>query len=595
MILKALYDYYYRSLQYNPDSLPRYGWMEAWISFVIVIKKDGTFVRLEDLRDEKRNGTMYVLPYGVHTNSKTPFLFWDNCTYVLGYNLLDKTENKENQKHIDTVQEKHLSFVKQCEEVYECTKDDDLKSVVCFYKNNQLALLKHDNLWEDIKKNPNVYLTFRIEGETKIIASNPKLINFVRIDAAEKGVCLITGEKTDIVRKIRPAPIPIKDCKSSASLVTFQKDRGYDSYGKEQAYNAPISVKAEFAFSTAFLKLISKDSHNKFQLGNRLYVFWSSSKHAADILVPDVFLQILGPDKDDPNARIEEVKELFLSIYSGKVYIQKEDMFYILGIAPNSGRESIVYYTELPLKKLAGTILKHFEDMEIVDTREERKPYVGLHSILAGVTHGGKSSDVAPNLPDAVVKSIFQGLPYPASLFQACIRRIRAEQSRRSMHEQGQGEASIRAEQSVNIVRAAIIKAYLNRLNDTNDKNIEVMLDKENHNQGYLCGRLFAVLDKIQEEANEIHTIRERYMNSASATPAMVFATILNLSVHHLEKLKVAGQIKYEKLKQEIISKLDADGFPAHLSLQDQGRFFVGYYHQRQDFFTSKAYRESDE
>ncbi|HIY36113.1 MAG TPA: type I-C CRISPR-associated protein Cas8c/Csd1, partial [Candidatus Paraprevotella stercorigallinarum] len=273
MILKALYDYYYRSLQYEPDSLPIYGWMEACISFVIVIKKDGTFVRLEDLRDEKRNGTMYVLPYGVHTNSKTPFLFWDNCIYVLGYNLLDKTENKENQKnqkHIDTVQEKHLSFVKQCEEVYECTKDDDLKSVVCFYKNNQLALLKYDILWDEIKKNPNVYLTFRIEGETKIIASNPKLINFVRIDAAEKGVCLITGEKTDIVRKIRPAPIP--GCKSSASLVTFQKDRGYDSYGKEQAYNAPISEEAEFAFSTAFLKLISKDSHNKFQLGDRLYV-----------------------------------------------------------------------------------------------------------------------------------------------------------------------------------------------------------------------------------------------------------------------------------------------------------------------------------
>ena len=119
MILKALYDYYYRSLQYKPDSLPRYGWMEACISFVIVIKEDGTFVRLEDLRDEKRNGTMYILPYGVHTNSKTPFLFWDNCTYVLGYNLLDKTENKEKQKHIDTVQEKHLSLVKQCEEVYE--------------------------------------------------------------------------------------------------------------------------------------------------------------------------------------------------------------------------------------------------------------------------------------------------------------------------------------------------------------------------------------------------------------------------------------------------------------------------------------------
>ena len=121
------------------------------------------------------------------------------------------------------------------------------------------------------------------------------------------------------------------------------------------------------------------------------------------------------------------------------------------------------------------------------------------------------------------------------------------------------------------------------------------MLDKENNNQGYLCGRLFAVLDKIQEDANDIHTIRQRYMNSASATPAMVFSTILNLSSHHLEKLNVGSQTYYEKLKQEIISKLDACGFPAHLNLQDQGRFFVGYYHQRQDLFTSKGNKITEE
>ena len=121
------------------------------------------------------------------------------------------------------------------------------------------------------------------------------------------------------------------------------------------------------------------------------------------------------------------------------------------------------------------------------------------------------------------------------------------------------------------------------------------MLDKENQNQGYLCGRLFAVLDKIQEDANNIHSIRERYMNSASATPAMIFATILNLSTHHQEKLNEGKQVFYEKLKQEIISKLDANGFPAHLDLQDQGRFFVGYYHQRQTFFMGKENRETEE
>ena len=113
------------------------------------------------------------------------------------------------------------------------------------------------------------------------------------------------------------------------------------------------------------------------------------------------------------------------------------------------------------------------------------------------------------------------------------------------------------------------------------------MLDKENTNHGYLCGRLFAVLDKIQEEANRQHSIRERYMNSASSTPAAVFSTILNLSNHHLEKLESEGRrVYFEKLKQEIISKIDADGFHTQLDLQDQGRFFIGFYHQRQDFFT---------
>ena len=215
--------------------------------------------------------------------------------------------------------------------------------------------------------------------------------------------------------------------------------------------------------------------------------------------------------------------------------------------------------------------------MEIAGTRKEKKPYMSLYSILGSVTLGGKSSDATPNLPDAVVKSVFQGLPYPFSLFQACIRRIRAEQS-------------------INITRAAIIKAYLNRLNDNNNnKKLDIMLDKENQNQGYLCGRLFAVLDKIQEDANGIHSIRERYMNSASATPAMVFATILNLSTHHLEKLNGGGQIFYERLKQEIISKLDANGFPAHLDLQDQGRFFVGYYHQRQTLFSSDKNNKTEE
>ena len=276
--------------------------------------------------------------------------------------------------------------------------------------------------------------------------------------------------------------------------------------------------------------------------------------------------------EDDPNRNIEQVRKVFTSIYSGAIKTTSEDRFYILGLAPNAARIAVVYWAEIPLKEFAGTICKHFDDMEVVDTRPDKKPYMSLRNIISTVTLGGKVSDATPNLPDAVVKSIFQGIPYPQTLFASCIRRIRAESGEKDKN-------------AVHITRAAIIKAYLNRIN--NNQEIQVMLDKDNNNQGYLCGRLFAVLDKIQEEANNQHSIRERYMNSASSTPAAVFSTILNLSNHHIENLKNEGRkIYFEKLKQEIISKIDADGFKAQLDLQDQGRFFIGYYHQRQDFFT---------
>lgn len=227
------------------------------------------------------------------------------------------------------------------------------------------------------------------------------------------------------------------------------------------------------------------------------------------------------------------------------------------------------------MAEFAGKILQHFKDMEIIDTRKVKVPYIGIKDMLAAVTLSGKQSEATPNLPEAIVKSIFQGTAYPFTLYSTCIRRIRAESGNKD-------------KKAVRIARIAIIKAYLNRISDNNNKS-SIMLDKSNTNQGYLCGRLFAVLDKIQEDANRINSIRERYMNAASATPASVFATILNLSIHHMEKLPNDGiRVYYDKMKQEIMDKMPATGFPTHLDLQDQGRFFIGYYHQREDFFTKK-------
>ena len=573
MILKALYDYYHRC-----GNLPAPGMELKEIGFIIVISNEGKFIRFEDRRIDKKSAQQFLVKKSVgRSSAPVANYLYDNSQYVFGYS--NKGDTQSMRKYFDV-------FKAKIKDIYEKHPDNnDIKAVYAFYQqdlSDVIETMMKDSLWDDIDKNLNKkysIFSFRIEGDRDIVASKKELMDLKKDeDGTGQAYCLVTGKKANPVEVTTATMIP--GSQATAKLVAFQVNSGYDSYGKSKGYNAPISEEAEFAYTTALNAMLAKDSHNKFVIGTRTFLFWASSDSDASKKTEEGLFSLFGKfeaNEDDPNRRIELVRDTFMSVYNGKLHANKDDKFFILGLAPNSARIAVVYWSEQPLREFAGLISRHFEDMEIVDIRKDRKPYAGLHSMLGSVTLSGKSSDAAPSLPDAVVKSIFQGLPYPMSLFQACIRRIRAEQS-------------------VTIVRAAIIKAYLNRLNNNNnDIKIKIMLDKENQNQGYLCGRLFAVLDKIQEDANGIHSIRERYMNSASSTPATVFSTVLNLSAHHLEKLNNGKQVYYEKFKQEIISKLDADGFPAHLSLQDQGRFFVGYYHQRQDFFTSKENKETED
>lgn len=584
MILKALYDYYNRC-----GNLPAFGMEEKEIGFVIVISKEGKFVRFEDCRlDSKQARTYLVKKHVGRSSAIVANYLYDNSSYVLGY-----AENEKAKKDVEEQTKKRSDKENACLEAFKEKVDsiykvypenNDLAAIYKFYQQSKeeiLASISQDSLWEEIKKNlSKKYSTFsfRIDGDLKIVAEKKEILQleYSEDDNKGNGFCLITGNKGITVDTTTATMIP--GSQATAKLVAFQVNSGYDSYSKKKCENAPISKDAEFAYTTALNAMLQKGSHNKFGVGNRTFVFWASSNAEAAEQTEESLFNLLGfadEEQDDPNARIEQVRKVFTSIYSGTLKTSLDDRFYILGLAPNSARIAVVYWSECSLKEFAEKILRHFDDMEIIDTRKDGKPYMGIKSMLAAVTLNGKQSEATPNLPEAVVKSIFQGTPYPFTLFSACIRRIRAESGNKDNN-------------AIRIARMAIIKAYLNRIND-NNKNINTMLDKSNTNQGYLCGRLFAVLDKIQEDANGIRSICERYMNAASATPASVFATILNLSYHHMEKLtNESRKIFYEKMKQEIIDKIPATGFPAHLDLQDQGRFFIGYYHQRQDFFTKK-------
>lgn len=583
MILQALYDYYERC----KDTLPPLQTANVSFRYAILIDEDGLYKGLEALGDE--NGiTLLTFRPEERTSAPVPHCLGDNGSYVLGLKDINPDKPIDISVEQNKNKKNHESFIKDVEALYNRLPNNRyVKAVYLFYRNyghEIIEEMRRDVNWRGLCKSLNKNITFRILGDTELAASDDDILKY-KIDSIvndnEPMLCLITGKKLKPVNTTYSTFI--LGGKSNAKLVSFQISSGYDSYGKKMGLNAPISEEAEFKYTTSLLSMLSKKSRNKFTIGDRTFLFWASKNDEAGKQAEESIFNMFGfsDQEDDPNRNIEQVRKVFEAIYKGEIKTTSEDIFYILGLAPNAARIAVVYWAEIPLKEFAGTICKHFKDMLIVDTRNVIKPYMGLYHILKAVTLkgiiSGKESKLQPNLPDAVVKSIFQGIPYPQTLFASCIRRFRAENSK-DKYEEAFRKGYI-------ITRGAIIKAYLNRI--SNNQKIDVMLDKDNTNQGYLCGRLFAVLDKIQEEANNQHSIRERYMNSASSTPAAVFSTILNLSNHHVENIKNEGRkIYFEKLKQEIISEIDAEGFRAQLDLQDQGRFFIGYYHQRQDFFT---------
>ena len=578
MILKALYDYYNRC---GDDIVP----MDmAYVDFYysIVLDEKGNFIRLEPLGGDSGLPLLTFRPEE-RTSAPVPHCMGDHAGYILGLKEVKAKDNFDYAKEMTRNEKTLTAFKKDVEYFFNILPDNSfVQAIHAFYKKFSLETInaiKHDSHWVDFCKYLAKNITFSVIGINGYAASDNEILQVKKQSKSnenKKAVCLITGVKEKPVNTTYSSFI--LGGKSNAKLVAFQVNSGYDSYGKKMGLNAPISEEAEFKYTTALLKLLSKNSRNKFRIGDRSFIFWASSNSEAAEQTEGSLFDLLGyteEEGDDPNAKIEQVRKVFTAIYSGSLKTSLEDRFFILGLAPNSARIAVVYWSESSLREFAGKILQHFKDMEIIDTRKEGKPYMGIKDMLAAVTLSGKQSEATPNLPEAIVNSIFQGTTYPFTLFSACIRRIRAESG---SHDK----------KAIRIARMAIIKAYLNRTN-SNNKKIEIMLDKSNTNQGYLCGRLFAVLDKIQEDANGISSIRERYMNAASATPASVFATIINLSSHHMEKLTNDGKkIFFEKMKQEIIDKIPASGFPAHLDLQDQGRFFIGYYHQRQEFFTKK-------
>lgn len=568
MILQALCDYYER----KPD-LPRLGFETKAIPFVIEINAAGKLVQIEDTRTiegKKKIARNFLVPQGAKkTSGVAANLLWDNAEYVLGITSTGKP---------DRVQEQHAAFTAKLDALTEKIDDAGVQAVRTFLQTLDRARLENDPLWPEILE-VNPVMSFRLNGDLELVCQRPavRAVLGTADTKTEEITCLVSGE-ADGFERLHTSIKGVWGAQTSgANIVSFNKD-AFNSFSKEQGANAPVGKRAAFAYTTSLNYLLSKESSQRIQVGDASTVFWSEKPTKLEDMFADLFDE---PTKDDPAKQTRAIEALFKAPQTGALGDESGNTrFYVLGLAPNAARISVRFWQVGTVAEMSARIRQHFADLEITHASYE-KSYLSLFRLLVATASLGKSENIPPNLAGEFMRAILDGLPYPQTMLQAAVRRIRAERE-------------------VNYPRAALIKACLNRLARTSvsqswlatteippqEKEIAVSLDDFNTNPGYRIGRLFSVLEKIQEEASPglNATIRDRVYGAASSTPVTVFANLMKLKNHHLGKLEEGRKRYFEILIGQIMA--DINDFPAHLCLADQGRFAIGYYHQRQAFYT---------
>lgn len=589
MILKALYDYYHRCKKLYPDEMPNLGFEKLKMEYVIVIKEDGSFY---DIRPDFD----CIAPRAVSnkTGTKAPAnILWDSGKYML--NMTPKIEDEPGEHCkmiIEMVNELAARFP---------NRTDFLALSKFYQKKGYRKLEKHE--WAK-KLSSSKTITFMLKGESRFVCSQSteleEYMAFLAKKKNPKGICLVTGEEANIFLTSGGVPLGMA---TNGKLVSFMEDKGYDSHGKKQGENSPISVYAEYAYTAAIKRLIKSDN-NKLDIFSKekeklildkTLLFWSSAndKEKSELLEKKVslFAHLAQDNPDD----VDSVKAFFSKIKEdGIVGEYGNETYYFLELVPTTkGRIAISFWNECSVKDFADIVLRHMDVLSLESSRKIKYDALSMVNSVSPykIENGSLNYDRIPNLIDSVFRSIFTGMPYPEVLFKTCLNRINAEQNRPNPKSE---PAEYGRFENRDAERAAIIKAYLCR---NFNKHINSKMNTEINDRGYLCGRLFAVLERTQELANHETSnewksdLRSKYMNAAMSTPATVFPAILANSNYHLDKIPSIGWI--EELKQEIIDKFgNTQCFPSTLSMVEQGSFFIGYYQQRQAFFPKDNKKE---
>ncbi len=578
MILQALAGYYEKLAE--EGKVERSGWSKAKVSFGLNLGEDGKIMSVMPLKQEKDRGkkTVWVpqmlkVPEPVvRTAGISANFLCDNSGYLLGIDQKGKPERAK--QCFQAARDLHMEILKSCQ----CKA---ARAVMAHFENWDIQTGESAGVLAEDREElfSGVNLVFRYDG--KFVQEDPEIQEAWeryrdQNGTDEKALCMVSGEMDEIAR-IHTSIKGVPGAQSSgAALVSFNAP-AFESYGKEQSFNASVGRKAMYAYTAALNYLLQDDKHRSI-VGDTAVVYWAENGQTE---YQDVFAEAM-----DPKSGAEDVLNDVFQRLQRKAAVDTEDVrdrlslaesFYVLGLAPNAARLSVRFFYQDSFENILRNLEKHYQDTQICRPNGDQTKYLGIWRMLQE-TVNKKSRDKipTPHMAAAAFRAVLSGTPYPAALYTDVLRRIRSEQDDKDNHIK-----------KITPGRAAIIKAFLIR---NHKKEVSIELNENNTNIAYVLGREFAVLEEIQEKANPgiNATIKDRYFNSACTTPAVIFPILFRLKNSHMKKMTNKGrEIYYERILGELQDKIVlADGqttaYPKRMTLEEQGMFILGYYHQSQ-------------
>ncbi|MEA3493563.1 MAG: type I-C CRISPR-associated protein Cas8c/Csd1 [Candidatus Margulisiibacteriota bacterium] len=592
MILRVLYDYY-QTLVADPESgISQIGYSKEKVSFALLINKKGDLKDIIELREGKKPILMDVPQHAKRTSGVLPYFICDNPKYILG----------TGKTYYEQCAKLHNDILKD-------VNDESAAAVLRYFekwgskqaKSNALIKAHKDSL----EKGGNIVFTVAgikgyVHEKSKIKKAWKKYLSF----APQKGIrgqCLITGEEAELL-EVHDSVKGVWNAQSSgAAIISFNKE-SFESYGKKQSINAPVGKEAAFAYITTLNYMLNPASMQNIQIGDATTVFWAE-KYGTE--QEELFYALFNPldveerkglaeeaGKNAKNGRkgekrktrlndprtISRMRDFLGRVASGKGlkdirWYDPDVKFYVLGLSPNAARISVRFFYTDTFGRIVERIKQHYADMLVERQYKNESDAIAVWQLLRETAVQGNFKNIQPAFSGGLMRAILMGGIYPVAVYQAIIARIGIDKS-------------------VNRNRMAFLKAYLQRKNriDKKEGGVTMSLNKEERNVGYCLGRLFALLEKAQLDASPgiNATIKDRYFGTASSSPKAVFPFLLRLGQHH---------IKYGRFTDKQIGEvmvMVGSEFPAHLNLDDQGRFMLGYYHQRNALYKKKEEVKSD-